>query len=263
MSKLIKFPLEMENGAKVRSIEELRENADVKSIVAYFLDGRLGRWCNAWRYDGLPEKLEDTTCEMIKNIYDVLEIPVDDSQIEAYVKENGIHVSDKSVADTENDEEIIDDEELKNKLKSYVNPDVNLSDYAIDLLPVNSTLTVVRILIKKDSSRYNFIHDAKIGFQDDWIYQNIASILLAIHTTIHSNSSQYSSPSPKIPLENTTTVPSIQDVDVEDLVGLFGKRSKTIVDEKSGLILNVEDLVVNLPKTRAQKKAERRDDKKY
>ena len=213
--RLPKFPLEMANGAKVRSIEELRENADIKSIVAYFLDGRLKRWCNAWRYDGLPEKLEDTTCEMIKNIYDVLEIPVDDSQIEAYVKENGIHVSNKSVVDTENDEEIIDDEELKNKLKSYVKSDVNLSDYAIDLLPVNSTLTVVRILIKKDSSRYNFIHDDKIGFQNDWIYQNIAYMLLAIHTTIQSNPSQFSSKSPKISLENTTVGKTfIQDVEV-------------------------------------------------
>lgn len=186
MAKLTKFPLEMANGAKVRSIEELRENADVKSIVAYFLDGRLGRWCNAWRYDDLPAQLENATAELIKRIYDALEIPVDASEIENYVKESGIRVSGKPAMNAENDDEIIDDEELKNKLQSYVDPEVNLSDYAIDLLPVNSTLTVVRILFKKDSSRFNNIHDDNIGFRrDDWIYQNIASMLWAVHRIKH------------------------------------------------------------------------------
>ena len=153
MAKLTKFPLEMANGAKVRSIEELRENADVKSIVAYFLDGRLGRWCNAWRYDDLPAQLEDATAELIKRIYDALEIPIDASEIENYVKESGIRVSSKPAMNAENEGEIVDDEELKNKLQSYMSPEVNLSDYVIDLVPVNSTLTVIRTFCKKTSIR--------------------------------------------------------------------------------------------------------------
>lgn len=120
MAKLTKFPLEMANGAKVRSIEELRENADVKSIVAYFLDGRLGRWCNAWRYDDLPARLENATAELIKNIYDVLEITVDVQEIEAYVKENSTHISSQPISYAEMEEPLTDSEEVKNKLRAYL-----------------------------------------------------------------------------------------------------------------------------------------------
>lgn len=187
MVKLTKFPLEMENGARVRSIEELRENADVKSIVTYFLDGRLRRWCSAWRYDDLPDKLDNITFEMIKSIYDVLGIKADDSQIEAYLKENGTQMGGKSVMCVENDDEIIDDEELKNKIKPYlsnqqpyVNVDIDLSDFAIDLIPVSSSLTVIRILNKKNSNRYDYLHDARIYTMSDGIYRNIALRLQCI-----------------------------------------------------------------------------------
>ena len=185
MAKLTKFPLEMANGAKVRSIEELRENADVKSIVAYFLDGRLGRWCNAWRYDDLPAQLEDATAELIKRIYDALEIPIDASEIENYMKENGIRVSSKPDMNVENDDEIIDDEELKNKLQSYVDPEVNLSDYAIDLLPVNSTLTVISVSYKNNPIRFNVVYDAQMQEDSNGLYKYIADTLCRLNT-IHN-----------------------------------------------------------------------------
>lgn len=179
MAKLTRFPLEMANGAKVRSIEELRENADVKSIVAYFLDGRLGRWCSAWRYDDLPAQLENVTTELIKHIYDALEIPVDASEIENYVKENGIHASGKPAMN------IVDDEELKNKLKPYINPEVNLSDYAIELLPVNSTLTVISVSYKNNSIRFNDVYDAQMQEDDNGLYKYIAYLLCRLHN-IHN-----------------------------------------------------------------------------
>ncbi|MCM1508342.1 MAG: hypothetical protein NC177_14610 [Ruminococcus flavefaciens] len=189
MAKLTKFPLEMENGARVRSIEELRENADVKSIVTYFLDGRLRRWCSAWRYDDLPDKLDNILFEMIKGIYDVLGIKADDSQIEAYLKENGTQMGGKSVMCVENDDEIIDDEELKSKVKPYlnqqppyVNVDIDLSDFAIDLIPVSSSLTVIRIMYKKNSCRYNSVYDTRICTMDDGIYRNIAFQLQSIQS---------------------------------------------------------------------------------
>lgn len=191
MAKLTRFPLEMANGAKVRSIEELRENADVKSIVAYFLDGRLGRWCSAWRYDDLPAQLEDAAAELIKRIYDALEIPVDASEIENYVKESGIRVSGKPAMNAENDDEIVDDEELKKKLQPYVDPEVNLSDYAIDVLPVNSKITIIRIVYKKDSFRYNYIHDIIPNLPNDDIYSDIALRLWGIHVSRQEKPTRY------------------------------------------------------------------------
>ena len=40
----IKFPLKMANGALVRTIEELRENFDIVSVLTYYKDGRLVKW---------------------------------------------------------------------------------------------------------------------------------------------------------------------------------------------------------------------------
>ena len=42
----IKFPLKMKNEADVRSLEELQENADIESIMEYYCNGKLKKWCN-------------------------------------------------------------------------------------------------------------------------------------------------------------------------------------------------------------------------
>ena len=189
MAKLTRFPLEMANGAKVRSIEELRENADVKSIVAYFLDGRLERWCSAWRYDGLPEKFENVTTELIKNIYDILEIAVDVQEIEAYVKENSTHMSSKPISYTETEEPLTDSEEVKNKLRAYMDASVSLSDYSIEVTPIedeNGKLCKYKISIanEKIEQYVSFVlpYDVNSGytkrhFEDD-LYKKIANALM-------------------------------------------------------------------------------------
>ena len=192
MAKLTRFPLEMANGAKVRSIEELRENADVKSIVAYFLDGRLGRWCSAWRYDDLPEKLENVTCEMIKNIYDVLEIPVDVQEIEAYVKENSTHMSSQPMSCAEVEEPLTDNEKVKNKLKSYIDASISLSDYSIEVTPVEAEdgkicKYKISIANEKTEQYVSFVlpYDVNGGytkrhFEDD-LYKKIENALMKQH----------------------------------------------------------------------------------
>lgn len=50
MVRKIKFPLEMKDGVKVRTLEELRENFDLEKIIEYFLDGRLQVWLKDRRY---------------------------------------------------------------------------------------------------------------------------------------------------------------------------------------------------------------------
>ena len=42
----IKLPLEMANGAQVRSLEELRENFDMGSVLGSFMNGKLLTWLN-------------------------------------------------------------------------------------------------------------------------------------------------------------------------------------------------------------------------
>ena len=52
MAKKIKFALEMKDGAKVRTLEELQEHFDLKTIIGYFLDGKLQKWLEDRYYDG-------------------------------------------------------------------------------------------------------------------------------------------------------------------------------------------------------------------
>lgn len=42
--KKLRFPLEMENGAEVRTIEELRDNFSMEKVLMYFSDGKLIKW---------------------------------------------------------------------------------------------------------------------------------------------------------------------------------------------------------------------------
>lgn len=51
MAKPIRFPLEMANGVKVRTIEELRENFDLEMILGYYVDGKLILWLSDRYYD--------------------------------------------------------------------------------------------------------------------------------------------------------------------------------------------------------------------
>lgn len=51
MARIIRFPLKMKNGIEVRTIEELRENFDVESVLGYYVDGTLRTWLEDRYYD--------------------------------------------------------------------------------------------------------------------------------------------------------------------------------------------------------------------
>lgn len=57
MARKIKFPLEMKNGVKVRTIEELRENFSMEKAISYYSDGRLLNWLKDRYYDIESEKI--------------------------------------------------------------------------------------------------------------------------------------------------------------------------------------------------------------
>ena len=44
MARKIKFPLEMKNGNRVRTLEELKENFDLEKVLTYFQNKKLHRW---------------------------------------------------------------------------------------------------------------------------------------------------------------------------------------------------------------------------
>lgn len=136
--RMIKFPLKMKNGAEVRSLEELRANADVESIVKYFFSGQLSLWCRAYGYTNFSEQLETINAEFIENIYKKLEIPYDISEIQEYlIKNHGLSVMSNSTHNDIEEESVVDNQDVKKKLEKYVDGDICLSDYLIEVTPIN------------------------------------------------------------------------------------------------------------------------------
>lgn len=85
-----KFPLRMDDGSEVRTLEELREHADLATIAARYDDGTLRRWLGCWNFIEEAEKVEQLDSEaegFHKALYDVLGIPwteETDVQLAAY-----------------------------------------------------------------------------------------------------------------------------------------------------------------------------------
>ena len=77
MAKKIKFALEMKDGAKVRTLEELQDHFDLKTVIGYFLDGKLQKWLEDRYYDEKVEALQQLEPEQpdIRAICNILEVP--------------------------------------------------------------------------------------------------------------------------------------------------------------------------------------------
>lgn len=59
MPKKVKFPLEMKNGVKVRSLEEMRCNFDAEDLVRHYISGKLQTWLGDRCYYSELEKINN------------------------------------------------------------------------------------------------------------------------------------------------------------------------------------------------------------
>ncbi len=73
----------MANGAKVRTIEELKKNSNIKTIIRYYNSGQLETWCRAYGYDFLNKLQRDNDYQTLLNICSELNIEIID--IEDYI----------------------------------------------------------------------------------------------------------------------------------------------------------------------------------
>ena len=77
MAKKIKFPLEMKDGYKVRTMEELHTHSDVESIIEYFFNGKLRNWLKDRHYEeevNAIDELEISNDNLIERIYSILHL---------------------------------------------------------------------------------------------------------------------------------------------------------------------------------------------
>lgn len=80
MAKKIRFPLEMDNGVEVRSMEELRNNFSLGRVLEYIQNGKLVTWLRD-RYenniaDAIAE-LDKTDSELSKKVSAIFDVPYD------------------------------------------------------------------------------------------------------------------------------------------------------------------------------------------
>lgn len=82
LKKTLRFPLEMDNGKKVYSIEELRENFSFARIYYYMSNGRLSVWLRDRHLEVIANEIEnicieDTEC--LEKVCKILGITPDEN----------------------------------------------------------------------------------------------------------------------------------------------------------------------------------------
>lgn len=88
MAKKIRFPLQM-NGTDVRTIEELRENFDLESVLGYFANGKLVTWLKDRYYDNeamAVEALSANDSELNQKLMSILGVSADENAEEIDMK---------------------------------------------------------------------------------------------------------------------------------------------------------------------------------
>ena len=81
MAKKIRFPLEMENGVKVRDLRELRENFSLARVLIYFSNGKLITWLRDRYVDDIADEVEKLNIEDIdlpKKISELFDVSYDE-----------------------------------------------------------------------------------------------------------------------------------------------------------------------------------------
>lgn len=82
MAKKIRFPLEMDNGVEVRSVEELRDNFSIARVIEYLKDGKLITWLRDRYMDDLADAVEQmdlTDAEIVKKISEIFDVSFDET----------------------------------------------------------------------------------------------------------------------------------------------------------------------------------------
>lgn len=82
MAKKIRFPLEMDNGVEVRSMEELRDNFSVSRVLSYLKEGKLVVWLRDRYANDIADAIEELDIqdeELAKKVCEVFEVSYDEN----------------------------------------------------------------------------------------------------------------------------------------------------------------------------------------
>lgn len=119
MAKTIKFPLDMGDGIKVRTIEELRENFKLEQVICCFSTGKLLAWLKDRHYQTEYEKvskLREDDENLLQELSEIFQVNLDNCNV--------------------NVQEIINRQKLKDEIKQYLDDDNDILNH-LDLVAVN------------------------------------------------------------------------------------------------------------------------------
>lgn len=82
MPKKVRFPLEMENGAEVRSMEELRDNFSISKVICYLKEGKLVTWLRDRYANDIADLIEELDLQderLAEKVSEIFDIPYDET----------------------------------------------------------------------------------------------------------------------------------------------------------------------------------------
>ena len=74
---VVRFPLEMKNGVKVREINKFKEHFDIEIVISHFLNGKLLKWLENWNYEEEAKAISVLTKEdpeLVKKLCEIFNV---------------------------------------------------------------------------------------------------------------------------------------------------------------------------------------------
>ena len=164
MTKIIRFPLIMRNGAEVRTLEELKDNFDLNAIIGYFSEGKLEIWLRHRYYNEMADSISELSkedAELAKKICDVLNV---DFKEQAFLE----------------DIDIIEERNIKKRILQNTVDDPNIIAN-IDNVAFNQK-ELEKIIENGGQTIYLYSEQFRIPFRENIVYIGINKPTATIET---------------------------------------------------------------------------------
>lgn len=182
MAKIIKFPLKLADGFGARTLDELRDHADVSSIATYYDNGKLHRWLlanylddNAKAIDSIKESLKSDynkiNTQKVKKVYEVLGISkVDEKELSDYLTNSNSAFTEAS---SNYDFEIENDVSMKSEVIKHIHPDTKIDDWDIACSETDTSGIFQVFIENKEENIFSSFNLKK----DSFFYIKIANVI--------------------------------------------------------------------------------------
>lgn len=228
MVKVIRFPLEMEDGIKVRTLEELKENFSIEKVMLNYANGKLLKW--------LIDRGYDTEAKKIKEIDNM-----DEKDIPKYIcKIFEVKYDYKTNLDIK---KLINTENKINILKNYIKDETIIEK--IDSIAFNQE-ELVNILSKGEKEIYLCNNTFEICLKKENIsYIGIGNPIINLNIDDISILNKKNIKFKDITIKNNDKVIDINEINTRDIEVFVKRKDNKIIlygrDKVSGEEFTITD----------------------